>query len=198
MTIRQAKRAMRQEIVAKIAGLSLTERSRQQAALDELFPSLPGYVLGKTVLLYVSIFPEEVETRVMMQHALDSGKRVLCPRVERTARKLRLFSVSDPERDLRTGTLGIPEPSESTSEVEPLEVDWVLMPGLAFDARGYRLGRGGGYYDRLLPSLRLDTPRWALAFDSQWVESVPVEPHDQRLTGIVTPGSQCDPRFGQK
>ena len=54
----------------------------------------------------------------------------------------------------------------------------MLVPGLAFDARGYRLGRGAGHYDRLLPTLRPDAPRWALALDCQLVEGLPIEPHD--------------------
>ena len=62
------------------------------------------------------------------------------------------------------------------------------MPGLGFDDLGFRLGRGAGHYDRLLPLLRPDAPRWALALDCQWVEDLPVEPHDVPIDGVVSPG----------
>jgi 5-formyltetrahydrofolate cyclo-ligase len=84
--------------------------------------------------------------------------------------------------------MGIPEPGRHLAEVAPEEIDWALVPGLAFDDRGFRLGRGAGYYDRLLPTLRPDAPRWALAYDCQWIEALPNESHDQPLDGIVSPG----------
>ena len=83
------------------------------------------------------------------------------------------------------GTLGIPEPRRDRPEVAPAEVDWVLVPGLGFDAECFRIGRGAGHYDRLLPTLRPDIPRWSLCLSSQWVEALPVEPHDQRLDGVA-------------
>jgi 5-formyltetrahydrofolate cyclo-ligase len=61
----------------------------------------------------------------------------------------------------------------------------VLVPGLAFDATGHRLGRGAGHYDKLLPGLRPEVPRWALILDVQWSEDLPVEPHDQPLDGVA-------------
>ena len=83
--------------------------------------------------------------------------------------------------------MGIPEPRRSCPPVEPTDVDWALVPGITFDDRCRRLGRGAGYYDRLLPTLRRDVPLWALIFDAQWVAQLPVEPHDVPLDGVITP-----------
>ena len=116
-----------------------------------------------------------------------NGKQVACPRVDRAERRLRLFQITDPGTDLGPGTLGIPEPLNHCPEIDPGAVDWVLVPGLAFDLDGHRLGRGAGYYDRLLPRLRPDVVRWALAFDCQIVERLPAEPHDVSIDGIATP-----------
>ena len=99
---------------------------------------------------------------------------------------MRLFRVEDPEADFTRGTLGIPEPRKSCAPVGPEEIDWALVPGLAFDARCHRLGRGAGHYDRLLPTLRPEAPRWALALDCQWDKGLPVEPHDVPLDGVVS------------
>lgn len=189
MTQRAQKRRLRKAMVERILALGEADRAAQEAELVRLFPGLPGFAAASTVLLYVAAFPEEIATGPMVAQALAQGKRVLCPRVDRAAQRLRLFRIEDPAADLRPGVLGIPEPHDRCLEVEPEEVDWVLAPGLAFDRRRYRLGRGAGHYDRLLPRLRPETPRWALAFDCQLVDALPVEPHDVALDGVVTPRS---------
>ena len=186
MTPRAEKRQLRKAMVQRILALSAADREAQEAELTARFASLPGYAEAGTVLLYVTAFPEEIVTWAMLATALGQGKRVLCPRVDRASHRLRLFRVEDLESSFQAGVLGIPEPHDGCLEVLPEEVDWVLVPGLAFDAQRYRLGRGAGHYDRLLPQLRPGTPRWALAFDCQLVESLPVEPHDVALDGVVT------------
>ncbi len=139
-------------------------------------------------MLYASAFPEEIDTGPMIESVLKSGRRLVLPRVDRRAGRLRLYHVIDTASDLRRGTLGIPEPRRSCSEVEPEEIDWVLVPGLAFNRDCYRLGRGAGHYGLtcLLPTLRDDVPRWAFAFDEQWCDDLPVEPHDVPLDGVVS------------
>lgn len=174
-------------MVERILALDPADRADQQAELAARFGTLPGYESADRVLLYVTAFPEELVTASMLRDALERGKRLVCPRVDRASRSLRLHAVDDLERDFRSGTLGISEPRRSCPEVSPQEVDWVLVPGLAFDARGFRLGRGAGHYDRLLPNLRPGVPRWALAFDCQWIDALPVEAHDVPLDGVASP-----------
>jgi 5-formyltetrahydrofolate cyclo-ligase len=181
------KRALRREAVARIMALSPAERDGQGAAVRALFPALPGFDTAGCVLLYVSAFAEEFDTRPLLRLARERGKRLVCPRVDRQARRLRLFQVDDPDTDLVPGTLGIPEPRPTCPPVAPGEVDWALVPGLAYDARCYRLGRGAGHYDRLLPTLRPGAPRWSLALDCQWVDELPDEPHDVPLDGVASP-----------
>jgi 5-formyltetrahydrofolate cyclo-ligase len=182
------KRTLRRVLVETILAMSPGDRARQEQWLAERFLTLPGFNHAATVLLYANAFPEEINTGPMLREALAIGKRLVCPRVDRGAKRLRLFEVEHLDRDLVPGTLGIPEPRLDCREVDPGAVDWVLVPGLAFDARGYRVGRGAGHYDRLLPMLRPDAPRWALVFDCQWVEALPVEPHDVPVDGVVSPG----------
>lgn len=186
---RRLKRALRRQIVARILAMDPGERRRQEAELFGLFHDLPGLAGAQTVLLYASAFPEEFDTEPYLAALIRSGRVAVCPRVDRLENRLRLYSIADPAADFRAGVLGIPEPDPSRPEIEPEAIDWALVPGIAFDSNRYRLGRGGGHYDRLLPRLRPEIGRWALAFRSQFVESLPVEPHDQPLSGVVYPSS---------
>jgi 5-formyltetrahydrofolate cyclo-ligase len=107
--------------------------------------------------------------------------------VDRAARALALHRVDDPAGQLRPGMWGIPEPDPARAPtVAPAEVEFVLVPGVAFDPRGGRLGYGGGYYDRLLTAVATDTPRVAAAFEVQMVDEVPMAPGDQRVDRVIT------------
>jgi 5-formyltetrahydrofolate cyclo-ligase len=185
--IRRRKRALRRAVTARVLALEPAARRRDEAALVDRFPTLPGFAPARTVLLYASAFPEEIATGPLLAEAFRRGKAVVLPRVDPTEHCLRLFRIDDPERDLTPGTRGIPEPRTGCPEVVPAAVDWVLVPGLAFDPRRYRLGRGAGHYDRLLPLLRPEVLRWALIHDCQWVDELPVEGHDVPLDGVVSP-----------
>ena len=181
------KLLLRGEIIRRIEAMSPSDRRDQDILLRREFPTLPGYLESSTVLLYVAAFREEIPTRPFWEMAIAAGKRVLFPRIARKPRRLQLFEVRDLESDLIPGPLGIREPREDLPEIAPKLVDWALIPGLAFDREGYRLGRGGGYYDRLIPSLRQDAICWGLGYDCQLVESIPREVHDAPLNGVLVP-----------
>lgn len=162
-----------------------TDREREQNGLVELFSRLPGLPPASCLLLYAKAFPEEIDTLPMLEWTLRQGRRLVCPRVNRKLKLLQLFEVRDLARDFREGTLAIPEPAEHCAEVDPIEVDWVLVPGLGFDRAGFRIGRGAGHYDRLLPTIRPDVAKVALCFTPQWIEQVPAEPHDIPVDYVV-------------
>jgi len=185
MTTRAGKASMRREVSARIMAMPPADRTEQERRLADRLASLPGFEAAHTVLIHASHFPEEVATRPMLRVVLGAGKRLLCPRVNRDRRCLDLAEVRNLDRDLVAGHWAIPEPGPGCATVGAHEVDWVLVPGLAFDRSGYRLGRGGGYYDRLLPTLRPDAGRWALIFETQWVAKVPREPHDRAVEGVA-------------
>jgi 5-formyltetrahydrofolate cyclo-ligase len=94
-------------------------------------------------------------------------------------------AVRDLQKDLKTGQFGIREPVEGRPEIALNRLDFVLVPGIAFDLQGRRLGRGKGYYDRLLAEVRGKT--CGVAFDEQIVDEIPVEPHDIHVNCILTP-----------
>lgn len=192
--LRDRKRLLRGLVRDRILALDPADRARQEHRLLAEVPRLPGFDRAGMVLLYASAFPEEIPTAGLLALVLDRGRALACPRVDRPSRRLVLHRVDDPSADFRPGVRGIPEPRDACPVVPPEAIDWALVPGLAFDARGFRLGRGAGHYDRLLPLLRPDAPRWALALDPQWVDDLPVEPHDQPLDGVLGVSRAVGPR----
>ena len=180
-----AKRAMRREIKARLAHLDEKARARESESLWERFTEATPLGVEGPILAYLSTFPEEPSTWEFVRGLWRRGVAVALPRVDPDARRLALHRVTGPER-LVVNRWGIAEPSADMTELEPNEIRAVLVPGLAFDRRGGRLGRGGGYYDRLLSCLESPAPRWSVAFLAQIVERVPMLPHDQTLHGVVT------------
>lgn len=184
------KRRLRAEIRARVLAMDPLERRLQEAWLRSRLPELPGFREAQTVLLYAPAFAEELDLWTSLREVAGRGQQLVLPRFVRGSRDLVLHAVAHLDRDLVAGVFGILEPGSACPIVAPHVVDWALVPGLGFSPQGYRLGRGAGCYDRLLPQLRPDCPRWALAFESQWEEELPVELHDQPLDGIVSPSRE--------
>ncbi|WP_435010575.1 5-formyltetrahydrofolate cyclo-ligase [Tundrisphaera lichenicola] len=183
------KSAIRRAVIDRIKAMDPETRQAQESALVRQFERLPGFSPAGSVLLYASAFVEEFDTRPMLRVALELGKRLILPRVDRGENRLRLFEVTDLQRHLVPGVRDIPEPRPGLLEIAPEVVDWVLVPGVAFDRRGYRIGRGAGHYDRLLPKLRTEAPRWSLILGPQWSDPLPIETHDEPVDGIADPDS---------
>lgn len=182
-----AKTALRRAFRASIGALDPARRRADEAALIDHLLDRDDFRDARVLLLTAAAFPEEIDTRPLIDAVLGSGRALVLPRVDRATRRLVLHRVDDPAAQLVPATLGIPEPAPSTPTVEPDALDWVLVPGLGFDRQGFRLGRGGGYYDRLLATLAPPIACWSIAFDCQLVDALPREPHDQPVHGVITP-----------
>ena len=153
-------------------------RARDEAAIAEHLAGWPSWVAARTVLGYLP-FGDEVAP------ALDfEGKALLTTRTDAGARRLTLHPADGP---LERHPLGFLQPPPDAPEVDPRGVDLVLVPGLAFDVRGGRLGYGRGLYDGLLPALPTAAPRVAVAIDAWVVERLPTEAHDVPVTHLLTP-----------
>ncbi len=163
----------------------VTRQSAAEAAIARVLGT-PQWRQATAVLLTLS-FGSELSTDALADAALAAGKRLILPRVDATAKMLELFFVEDIGRQVAAGALGIREPIlESCRPAAPECVDCAVVPGLAFDREGGRLGYGGGYFDRLLPQLRDEVPRIAVAYSLQLVDQVPRAPHDRGVNLIVT------------
>ncbi len=183
--LREAKLALRREVLAARDALPAARRAAAAAAIVVRLAALPSFAAARCVLLTLP-FRSEWDTRDLVRAGIAAGKIVAVPRVDAAARMLELRAILDPDADAEPGHHGIPEPRRGCPRIEPAAIDWVLVPGVAFDAAGRRLGYGGGYYDRLLPLVPAASPRIAGAFDLQVVPQVPAAPHDLGVDAIVT------------
>jgi 5-formyltetrahydrofolate cyclo-ligase len=137
-----------------------------------------------TALLYGAA-PEEASPHALERALRAAGVRIAYPRVA-GSRELALHWVDDPGV-LVEGAFGLVEPRADAPSASLAEIDLVIVPGIAFDADGNRLGFGGGYYDVLLAGPELRAPTAAIAYDEQVVESVPHDERDRPVDVVVTP-----------
>ena len=181
----ESKAALRKEVLKRRDALPEAERATLGRRIFSEVIRLPAYTRSRVVLAYAS-FGSEPETGGFLRRVLDDGKTLLLPRVEPSG--LALYRVGDAVLDLAPGTWGIREPlPEKCSRAQAGDVDFALVPGVAFDRKGGRLGYGGGYYDRLLAGpVPAEAPAVAAAFEAQMVERVPVGPHDASVDVVVT------------
>jgi 5-formyltetrahydrofolate cyclo-ligase len=183
--LREAKRRLRDRVLAARDALAPDVRAAESRSIAQRIAELQSFRDARTVLLTLP-FRSEWDTRPLLDDALARGAAVVLPRVNESDRMIELHRVSDPVADLATGYRGITEPRSSLPRVNPGEIDWILVPGVAFDVAGQRLGYGGGYYDRLLPLLPRRTPRIAGAFEIQFVDAIPAAPHDLKVDAVAT------------
>ncbi len=183
--LREAKRAMRRRVLALRDSLAPEVHAVRSATIAARIAALPSFVAAAGVSLTFA-YRSEWDTRPLIEAALAMGKTVALPRVDDATRTLELHVVRDLGRSIAPSARGIPEPLPELPRIAPQDIDWVLVPGLAFDLQRRRLGYGGGFYDRLLRLLASGTLRVSGAFDLQIVEQVPVAEHDLSVDAIVT------------
>jgi 5-formyltetrahydrofolate cyclo-ligase len=174
------KASLRKKITDARNGLSQNERWIKSQEIGKRLFHLPAFVRASTIMFFAS-FRSEVDTIQMIRKALAEGKHIVMPKVK--GKTLFLYEIKDFDKDTTPGTWGIPEPHERRP-VRLDVVDLMIVPGLAFDEQGNRLGYGAGYYDRVIS--RYEGPTIALAFEAQIVPLVPVTDHDCPIKQIVT------------
>ena len=162
------------------------EREAKERAIGERLLALDAYKGAKTVLFYAS-FRDEAGTLGLIESAVRSGKRVMLPRVE--GPELALYYIGS-TAELVMSRMGIPEPAGQKKTAAGIsEADVVIVPGVAFDLSGGRLGYGKGYYDKLLARREKAKriPLAALAYEAQIYEgTLPLMPHDVRMDFVIT------------
>jgi 5-formyltetrahydrofolate cyclo-ligase len=181
------KEALRRQMRATLGAMTEEERAQASLKICREAAELPAFRDAQTVAFFAPLATEPDIHQLV--EAWAQGKRVVFPLMSREGDVPRLdwHTATSWDDLVVTGPFGIREPDPARCErVAPEDLDLIFVPGLAFDARGARLGRGGGYYDVALAALDVGTPRLGLFFASQQAPEVPRRAHDQMLTGVVT------------
>jgi 5-formyltetrahydrofolate cyclo-ligase len=181
------KQAIRKRVRAEREALPAGMRAAHSAAITQRLLQLPEYREAETVLGYMN-FGAEFASELFAARALADGKRLLLPKVNHHTNHLDLYFVEDFENQLAQGLWGIREPVvERCERLSALnEVEFALLPGVAFTREGARLGYGGGFYDKLLAGMTHRPALVAAAFALQLVEQLPQEATDIKVGRIVT------------
>ncbi len=181
------KQSLRQSIIAARQNLAAADRAAFSRAITARLAALAAYQSASTVLGYMS-FGAEFESAAWVQQALLDNKQVLLPKVNRSSKQLDLYQISDLQQDLAPGAWDIAEPVPGRCrKVETLnEVDFILLPGVAFARDGARLGYGGGFYDKLLARMPHQPALAAAAFSMQLVADIPQEATDRKVEWLLT------------
>jgi 5-formyltetrahydrofolate cyclo-ligase len=178
------KAALREEVRAKLTALSSEARAAGSMKLCDLLRETEIWKNAKSVLLFAPL-ADEPEVWPLAETALAARKILGLPRFAPERSAYSAAQVRDIAHDTVSGKFQIREPAASCSELPLAGFDLVLVPAVAFDLRGRRLGRGRGFYDRLLAGIR--GLKCGVAFDEQIVTEVPVADHDAWLDFILTP-----------
>ncbi len=176
------KRTIRKTLLWKRERLDGRVAECLSAAAQTRLLGLATFHEAETLALYSPI-RNEVATDNLQAAALAAGKRVCYPRV--FGDELRFFQIDHPG-DLRTGSFGIGEPGRQSGEVGLAQIELLLIPGVAFDQHGFRLGYGRGYFDRLLAGAGFDGTRIGFGYEFQILDQLPNEKYDQRVDLLVT------------
>jgi len=181
-----AKIQIRESIAKIISALSESEIAEKTRAIEAKLFDFANFLEAKVALLYVN-GDCEVRTDNIIKRSYGHGKIVVLPAFDPAKLEMKLMKVDNFEKELIPGPRGVAEPDASRCKIVPLErVDIAVIPGLAFDEKGGRIGSGKGYYDRLIPRLAITTRKVALTFEEQIVPQVPMESQDKHVDIIIT------------
>ena len=179
------KRALRAELRERRQNLTQRERVTATEGLTAQLTALTRGLGARSVSCYLSA-TDEPNTRPFVNWARAEGIRVLFP-ITRADGLLDWTTATDDDEE-RIGLYGMPEPvGELLGPIAINDVDLIVVPAAAVDAAGMRLGWGRGYYDKTLGSMERCPPVYGVVFDSEIVDEVPRERHDQAVDGVVTP-----------
>lgn len=181
----QTKQSLRKEIAAAIGAITPEERRQMDEAVNEQafeFFSMMMLTPSAPVLAYLPL-RDEVDIVPLLMEFMENDVVVAMPRIE--GDRLVLHEVTDIGRDVTRGSFDVPEPKAELPIIPIATVSVVITPGRAFTQEGDRLGRGKGYYDRLLKLM--PARRVALAYDCQVLDSIPVTENDEKIDLIITP-----------
>jgi 5-formyltetrahydrofolate cyclo-ligase len=182
--IQNLKAALRLRVRHELQKLSPEERQTASVMICSRLVHHPVWKKARSCLFYAPM-PDEPDVWPLVAEGLSMGKAIALPRFVHENNLYVACLIQDPDRDVQTGRFRVREPKDSCPIIPLNRLDLILVPGVGFDLNGRRLGRGKGFYDQWLANHH--GTMCGVAFDQQIVSEIPVEPHDIRLSCILTP-----------
>lgn len=184
--IREKKQEIRDEIASRIAALKADVVAEKTKAIEDRLFEFANFLESRIALLYAPA-ANEVATLDIIERSFAYSKIIVLPAFDPETYQMTLMKIDAPEKDLIEGPRGNLEPNPERCKVVPIDcLDIAIIPGIALDEKGGRIGSGQGYYDRLIPNLPITTRKVGLVFEDQIVPLVPQESHDKHVDIIVT------------
>ena len=184
--IRETKDEIRDKIAKKLASISESKVEENTKRIENRLFEFANFLEANIALLYINS-TSEVNSWKILKRCFDYKKIVILPAFDTVKYQMKLMKVDNLDTDLIIGPREILEPDPNQCHVVPIEcIDIAIIPGVAFDEKGGRIGSGDGYYDRLIPKLSITTRKVALAFESQIIPLVHMESHDKYVDIIIT------------
>jgi 5-formyltetrahydrofolate cyclo-ligase len=182
--VMDAKENLRKKILQIRDAIPKALRDSKSRTISEYVTGLPEFKNAKTVMCFSSI-GSEPDTAPILASILESGKNLVLPKVLKKNKRIAAYVVKK-SGDLTPGVWGILEPNEHCQKADISTIDMVIVPGIAFDPDGGRLGYGGGYYDRFIETLDANIYLLGIAFREQIIERIPMESHDKYMNKVLT------------
>lgn len=188
MSGHSVKETLRREMRLRLRGLNAGLRAEASLVICQIAANTPAFLKSRRVALFAPL-PSEPDIHPLIEEAWAQGKRVVLPLMikQGTVPKLDWHEVTSWDEVVVPGPFGLREPDPlRCARVSPTELNCVFVPGMAFDPEGFRLGRGGGFYDSFLAQAAPGLACIGLFFSMQKIPAVPREPHDQALRTVIT------------
>ena len=184
--VRETKQKIREEINTKLKTMPADEFQAKTETIQNRLFEFANFLEANIVLLYVD-GPGEVMSKDIIQRSFDYNKIVVLPTFNPDKFNMDLRKVDKLDKELVPGPRGVKEPNSQKCKKVPIKcIDIAIIPGIAFDEKGGRIGTGRGYYDRLIPRLPITTRKVALTMEDQIIPQAPMESHDRYVDIIIT------------
>lgn len=184
--VKEKKRELVNEIIEKIEAFSEEESKEKQKAIEDRLFDFANFMEAKIALLYL---PRrcEIDSLPIIDRSLKKGKKVILPLVDRQNNKTTLYKIESIKDDLKMGAGDTLEPDpERCKAVPPEQIDIAIVPGLAFDEKGGRIGVEDNFYDKFISRLPVTTRKVAIAFEHQVITQVPADSRSKYIDIIIT------------
>ncbi|OHW61437.1 putative 5-formyltetrahydrofolate cyclo-ligase [Andreesenia angusta] len=182
----RTKSELRREYTQMREAMDQSEVERLSEKIIDTILKLPVFKRAETVMVYLN-FKNEVDSLKMIEESYKAGKKVVIPYCEKETMEIIPSELNDIETEIVKGKNGYLQTKKDCVKPVPIEdIDLIVVPGIAFDKRCYRLGFGAGYYDRFLRKLNFEKPTIGLCYDFQIIHSIPIEGHDVPLDFVIT------------